>query len=174
MNMNSKSNTNNNTTNNMNSNNNMICNNSSNNNIILHERSSYERSSRQPRRSRCRGEPVQQQEAGHTYIHYQIFSPIFPYISPYILIFSIFSNIFSYISPPTHTITAPIWHILSGGTCCFALRSSQNMSYRGLCSGGGGANSGSHIYSVYVICILCLVHMLHVQYNCWVSIWGIY
>ena len=46
------------------------------------------------------------------------------------------------ISPPTSTITAPVWHIFWGGTCKTALWSPQDMSYRGLCSGGGGAIVG--------------------------------
>ena len=50
------------------------------------------------------------------------------------------------ISPPTPTITAPVWHIFWGWTCRSALCSPHNISYRGLRSGGGGGNDGSHSY----------------------------
>ena len=53
-------------------------------------------------------------------------------------------NLTTIISPPTPTITAPVWHIFWGGTYRSALRSPQHISYRGLCSGGGGGNFGSH------------------------------
>ena len=43
-------------------------------------------------------------------------------------------------SPPTPTITAPVWHIFQGCTYRTALWSPQNMSYGWLCSGGGGGN----------------------------------
>ena len=47
------------------------------------------------------------------------------------------------ISSPTPTITAPVWHMFWGGTYKSALRSPQHMmSYRGLCSGGGGGHFG--------------------------------
>ena len=49
------------------------------------------------------------------------------------------------ISPPNPTITALVWHIFLSGTYRSALWSLQSISYRGLCSGGGGGNLGSHM-----------------------------
>ena len=53
------------------------------------------------------------------------------------------------ISPPTPTITAPIWHIVWGGTYESASWSPQHVSYRGLCRGGGAGDFGSQYYYYY-------------------------
>ena len=53
-------------------------------------------------------------------------------------------------SPPAPTSSAPVWHIFSGGAYRSALWSPQHISYRGLCSGGGGGSLW--FYEFYVHC----------------------
>ena len=63
-------------------------------------------------------------------------------------------------SPPTPTIMAPVWHTFWGGTYESALRSPHHISYRVLCSGGGGWNSGSqllHAFPVSMFLALCII-----------------
>ena len=67
------------------------------------------------------------------------------------------------ISPPTPTITAPVWHIFLGGTYKTALWSPNNISYSGLCSGGGGWKFWFSIILLSVLLVRLEKHEYHVE-----------